>query len=161
MKLLKTKHSTKFFSTLKDLLRPAFESIGLKLRLGARVRLMNIRATANPRKYMLRFLSVFGILLVINILLCFLPTSEKDNSDFGIATVSPAMNGFNQLQNMKDSHDEDLKEMRLKAVVLKHDLDSLIAIEHKTYDDSLKIMKKHRQVQIIVNNLYPKNNEKN
>ena len=46
-----------------------------------------------------------------------------------------------------------VEEMARKGQMLKHELDSLVGLPYKTHDDSLKIVIKYKQLELIVNNL--------
>ncbi len=43
--------------------------------------------------------------------------------------------------------------MARKGQVLKHELDSLVNLSSKTHEDSLMIVSKYKQLELIVNNL--------
>lgn len=152
---------SKFFSFAGNLLMPCFEKAGARMRIKSRLRLLNIRATGNPKKYMLRFLAVFVIIFAINILLMFRERSDSVTTDYGITVVDPVLKGFSRIQSQKEFHQNKINGILDNSIVLKHQLDSLIAIPEKTHEDSLQIVRKHRQIQIIVNNLIPKTDEKN
>lgn len=149
-----------FFLNVKSLLKPLFEKAGMKMRLQSRLRLLNIKATENPKKYMTRFLAAFVMIFAINILMLFYSSNSQDDRD-GIMVVDPVLKGFSQIQSQKEFHQNKINGILDNSIVLKHQLDSLIAIPEKTHEDSLQIVRKHRQIQIVVNNLIPKTDEKN
>ena len=58
-----------------------------------------------------------------------------------------------QIQNAKAYQVSQVEEMARKGQTLKHELDSLVRMPRKTHDDSLQIIIKYKQLELIVNNL--------
>ena len=78
---------------------------------------------------------------------------QEDNIMDGIAPVNPMFRGLQRIQDGKAYQTAWLDRMALDGQRLKRQLDSLIRIPDKTHDDSLQILIKHRQLEIIVENL--------
>ena len=84
-----------------------------------------------------------------------LGTENNGNDNFmsGVEPVESMFQGMQRIQNTKAYHIAQLNEMARKGQVLKHELDSLVRLSGRTHDDSLKIVSKYKQLELIVNNL--------
>ena len=78
---------------------------------------------------------------------------KEENILEGITPVNPMFQGLQRIQDAKAYQVAWLDRMALDGQRLKRQLDSLIRIPDKTHDDSLQILIKHRQLEIIVDNL--------
>lgn len=77
--------------------------------------------------------------------------SEPDVSS--IAGMEPVFHGFRTIQANKDIHRSVLTDMTVKGQLLRHELDSMIAIPVKSREDSLRIILKYRQLENIVKSI--------
>jgi hypothetical protein len=94
------------------------------------------------------------LLLVLGTAMTFLGGEEKEENILeGITPVNPMFQGLQRIQDAKAYQMAWLDRMALDGQRLKRQLDSLIRIPDKTHDDSLQILIKHRQLEIIVDNL--------
>ncbi len=94
------------------------------------------------------------LLLVIGTVMTITEKKEPDSNIIeGIAEVNPMFQGLQRIQDNKAYQMSKMGEMTLKGKRLKHELDSLIRIPSKSHDDSLQIVIKHKQLELIVNNL--------
>ena len=94
------------------------------------------------------------LLLVLGTAMTFLGGEEKEENILeGITPVNPMFQGLQRIQDAKAYQVAWLDRMALDGRRLKRQLDSLIRIPDKTHDDSLQILIKHRQLEIIVDNL--------
>ena len=71
----------------------------------------------------------------------------------GIAEVNPMFQGLHRIQDNKAYQTSQMERMIMKGNALKKELDSLIRIPLKSHGDSLQIVIKHRQLELIVNNI--------
>ena len=74
--------------------------------------------------------------------------SGKGNS---IENIQPVINGLHQIQDRKKDTQQELKQLTDKGVMIHKELDSLLAIENKTHEDSIQIIQDYRHLQRIVN----------
>ena len=81
------------------------------------------------------------------------PEDEVNPSLESIVLVSPVFDGMRRIQENKTYHVSQVEQMTLRGKELKHELDSLIRIPLKTHDDSLNIVVKYKQLEMIVRNL--------
>ena len=75
-----------------------------------------------------------------------------------IANVEPVFNGFRTIQANKDNQRKALLEMTAKGQSLHQELDSLIAIPHKSHRDSIEIIRRYNSLEKIVNSLKQNDN---
>jgi hypothetical protein len=78
---------------------------------------------------------------------------DEENILSDITPVNPMFLGLQRIQDAKAYQTAWLDRMALDGQRLKRQLDSLIRIPDKSHDDSLQILIKHRQLEIIVDNL--------
>ena len=64
--------------------------------------------------------------------------------------MEPVFHGFRTIQANKDIHRSVLTDMTVKGQLLRHELDSMIAIPVKSREDSLRIILKYQQLENIV-----------
>lgn len=146
---------------VRSWLQPKLGAIGIKYRLAGRIRLANIWARKHPRR---TFAYVTGSLLLVlvgNIAVdsLFANSNElnKPNELSVIAPVDPMLEGFRTIQANKTVHRGTLMDLTAKGQLLHEELDSLIALPHKTHTDSVHIIQSYRQLESIVKSL--KNND--
>ena len=130
---------------VRSWLQPKLGVIGTRYRLAARIRLANRCAAKHPKT---TFAGVVGTLLLLLV-------GEPDVSS--IAAMEPVFQGFRTIQANKDIHRSVLTDMTVKGQLLRHELDSMIAIPVKSREDSLRIILKYRQLENIVKSI--KNND--
>ena len=75
---------------------------------------------------------------------------NESNMLSGMADVKPTFEGMHRIQRVKDLQVEQTMEMTNKGKQLKHELDSLVALPIKSHKDSLDIMVKYKQLEIVV-----------
>ena len=80
-------------------------------------------------------------------------SDKNDNFMTGVEPVEPMFIGMQQIQNAKAYHISQMEQMARDGQRLKHELDSLVILPHKTHDDSLQIVIRYKQLELIVNNL--------
>jgi len=61
------------------------------------------------------------------------------------------MNGLRQIDERKKSEKIELKQLTDKGVAIHKELDSLLAIDVKSHEDSVRIIQDYRQLENIVN----------
>ena len=94
------------------------------------------------------------LLLVIGSVMTLSGNDEPEmNIIEGIAEVNPMFQGLQQIQDTKAYQLSQMEKLTVKGQSLKRELDSLIRMPVKSHEDSLQIIIKHRQLELIVNNL--------
>lgn len=151
-------HRLKTHDLLRAWLQPRLGAVGTKYRLAARIRLANAWARRHPRR---TFACVTGSLLLLlagDIAMASMKTDNINETDISrIANMKPLFDGFHEIQANKDMHRSTLLELTAKGQSIREELDSMIAIPHKTHADSIIIVRKYRQLEGIVKSL--KNND--
>jgi len=79
-------------------------------------------------------------------------TSTYNESDMmtGLSDVKPAFDGIRRIQRLKSMQVDQTVELTNKGQQLKHDLDSLVCLPVKSHKDSVDIMVKYRQLELVV-----------
>ncbi|MDE6009130.1 MAG: hypothetical protein K2G90_07980 [Muribaculaceae bacterium] len=160
MKSLKKKFresKRKIGNGVESLLRPLMSKAGARLRLAPRIRLLNSRASKNPKR---TFAIVFSTLLIIflaDLSLTLFNPVKPAGPNIDIASIDTVFNGFRTIQENKDIHRKTLSDMALSGNVIRHQLDSLIALPVKTRADSIQIRMNYLKLERIVKTL--KNSE--
>lgn len=98
-----------------------------------------------------------GTLLLLLILGSVMTLTDDNEQEMdiidGIAEVGPMFQGLQQIQDTKTYQMTQVERLTMKGKALKRELDSLIKMPVKSHNDSLQIVIKHRQLELIVNNL--------
>ena len=149
---------------VRSWLQPKLGAIGIKYRLAGRIRLANIWAKKHPRRTFAYVTGSLLFVLVANIAMDSLFDKSNElnepnelNELSVIAPVDPMLEGFRAIQANKTVHRGTLMDLTAKGQLLHEELDSLIALPHKTHADSVHIIQSYRQLESIVKSL--KNND--
>ncbi|WP_297674816.1 hypothetical protein [uncultured Bacteroides sp.] len=157
--LRKTLHESrlKTHQQVRAWLQPKMGAIGTKYRLAARIRLANAWATKHPKR-------TLAFVLMGNI---WISGAKQDQSneleelnESNISMVSnmePLFTGFHTIQANKDIQRNRLMDLVAQGQELREELDSMIAVPHKSRMDSTRIIQRYRQLENIVKSL--NNNE--
>lgn len=144
---------------IKSWLQPRLGSVGKRYRLAARIRIANRWATQHPKR---TFGYVVGTLLTVlfcDVAITGMRAEMKEPDVNMIANVEPVFNGFRTIQANKDTHRRTVLEMTSQGQTLKHELDSLIALPHKTHADSIGIIRRYGQLENLVKTLKQNDND--
>ena len=144
---------------IKSWLQPRVGSVGRRYSLAARIRIANRWATQHPKR---TFGYVVGTLLTVlfcDVAITGMRAEMKEPDVNMIANVEPVFNGFRTIQANKDTHRRTVLEMTSQGQTIKHELDSLIAIPHKSHSDSIGIIRRYGQLENLVKTLKQNDNE--
>ncbi len=151
-------HRLKTHDLLRAWLQPRLGAVGTKYRLAARIRMANAWARRHPRR---TFACVTGSLLLLLAGDIAMASMRQDGTGeagmTAIADTTPLFDGFRTIQANKDMHRSTLLELTAKGQSIREELDSMIALPHKSHADSVRIVRRYRQLEGIVKSL--KNNE--
>ena len=129
-------------------------SLFKKARLRERTERANSWAESHKRQTAMMTVGTLFLLLVCGTAMTFFGSEEdEENILSDITPVNPMFQGLQRIQDAKAYQAAWLDRMALDGQRLKRQLDSLIRIPDKSHDDSLQILIKHRQLEIIVDNL--------
>lgn len=70
-----------------------------------------------------------------------------------IESVQPMFTELQRIQKVKDYHLRQMDGLALRGQHIKEELDSLVHLPIKTHGDSLRIIAKYRQLEMIAKNL--------
>lgn len=143
---------------VRSWLQPKLGVIGTRYRLAARIRLANRWAAKHPKTTFAGVAGTLLLLLVSSTVAIDSGNGKQSEPDVSsIAAMEPVFQGFRTIQANKDIHRSVLTDMTVKGQLLRHELDSMIAIPVKSREDSLRIILKYRQLENIVKSI--KNND--
>ena len=154
-------HRLKTHDLLRAWLQPKLGAVGTKYRIAARIRLANVWARRHPKQ---TFACVTGSLLFLLAGDIAMASMKQDIANgagesniTAIANMEPLFSGFRAIQENKDMHRSRLLELTAKGQSIREELDSMIAMPHKSRADSVRIVQRYRQLESIVKSL--KNND--
>lgn len=78
---------------------------------------------------------------------------DKEPRFDSIAIINPIFSGMRRIQENKNYQTSQVEQMTLRGKKIKHELDSLMRTPLKTHDDSVQIVIKYKQLEMIVNEL--------
>lgn len=81
---------------------------------------------------------------------------KAENPLTHVEDVNPMLQQMQQIQNLRALQRDGYADLVTKGKKLKDELDSLMAIEDKSHEDSLQLMVTYKQLQIITRNLRTK-----
>ena len=126
----------------------------VKWKVRERIAIANRWADEHRGDTMLITVGCLLFSLIIGAFLALGTDSDKaDNFMAGVEPVEPMFVGMQQIQNTKAYHVSQVEQMARDGQTLKRELDSLVRIPYKTHGDSLQIVIKYKQLELIVNNL--------
>lgn len=142
LKKTKARKDAKIASAIKTFL--------IKFRFKDKVDRANRWADAHKKKVSVITISILTVSLVVGSWLTI--TTHFNESDMlsGMSDVKPTFEGMHRIQRVKDLQVEQTMEMTNKGKQLKHDLDSLVTLSVKSHKDSVDIMVKYKQLEIVV-----------
>ena len=125
-----------------------------KFHLRERIAIANKWADQHKGRTASFTMGALMISLLVGVLTIFLDGDGEEEPNFdGIAIVSPMFNGMRRIQENKTYQASQVEQMTLRGKEIKHELDSLVHIPIKTHDDSVQIIIKYKQLEMIVRNL--------
>lgn len=140
-------HRLKTHDQIKAWLQPKLGSIGTKYRLAARIRLANAWARKHPKRTCACVVGTLSFLLAVTVTLDGMRPNDGQEPDISaIASMEPLFSGFRTIQANKGVQRQTLLE-----------LDSMIALPHKSRADSVRIVRQYGKLESIVKSL--KNND--
>lgn len=144
---------------IKSWLQPRLGSVGKRYKLAARIRIAHRWATQHPKRTFGYVVGTLLMVLVGDVMVTGMKAEMKEPDVNMIANVEPVFNGFRTIQANKDTHRKTVLEMTSKGQAVKHELDSLIALPHKTHADSIGIIRRYGQLENLVKTLKQNDND--
>jgi len=125
----------------------------VKFKIRERVAKANSWADQNRGDTMLITVGSLLFLLIVGSMFTLCDNTQEENFMTGVETVEPMFRGMQRIQNAKAYQANQIQEMTNKGQMLKHELDSLVRLPVKSHQDSVQIIIKYKQLELIVNNL--------
>ena len=138
----KAKKDAKIAAVIKDFLT--------KFKLKEKIDLANQWADAHKKKVSVITISILTLSLVIGSWLTL--TADYTEADLfsEMASVEPAFDGMRRIQRLKNIQVDQTMNLTNRGQKLEHELDSLVHLPVKTHKDSVDIMVKYKQLEIVV-----------
>ena len=128
---------------------------GKKYGIGNRIVKANDWADGHRRKTAGILFSVNFCIYLIGFVLCFSGADANSNSiknpieDF--AQVQPIFSQMHRIEDLKTVQKATFVQMSNRATVLKKEVDSLMAMSNKSYQDSVLALQKYEELKTIMN----------
>ena len=126
------------------------KSLTDKLKLKDKIAKANQWADKHKKKVSLITISMLMLSLIVGSWLTLTSTYNETDMMSGLSGVKPAFDGIRRIQRLKSMQVDQTVELTNKGQQLKHELDSLVRLPVKSHQDSLDIMVKYRQLELVV-----------
>ena len=128
--------------------------MGKKYGIGEKVAKANAWADTHRRKTAGILFCVNATIYLIGFLLCMSGGTDGSSiqdpmQDF--AQIQPMFSQLHRIEDMKTVQKHTYVQLSNRAVRLKHEVDSLMAMPGKTYEDSLLALQKYDELKTIMN----------
>ena len=130
-------------------------------KIRERIDRMNQWAEKHKKRTIVITIGILTLSLILGSWLTFSSDSKGPALFGGMTDVRPDFEGMRRIQRLKSLQVEQTTDLTNRGQRLKHDLDSLIALPVKSHKDSVDIMVKYRQLEIVVDYLDNKQPNKN
>lgn len=130
-------------------------------KIRERIDRMNQWAEKYKKRTVAITIGILTLSLILGSWLTFSFDSKESELFSDMTDVRPDFEGMRRIQRLKSLQVEQTTDLTNRGQRLKHDLDSLIALPVKSHKDSVDIMVKYRQLEIVVDNLDNKHPNKN
>lgn len=121
-----------------------------KFKLSEKIAKANEWADKHKKKVSIITIGTLMLSLIIGSWLTLTSTYNEADMLSGFAEVKPAFEGIHRIQRLKSMQVDQTVELTNKGLQLKHDLDSLVRLPMKSHQDSVDIMVKYRQLELVV-----------
>ena len=121
-----------------------------KFKLREKIDKANQWADKHKKRVSVITISMLMLSLIIGSWLTLTSTYNEADMLSGFTEVKPAFDGIRRIQRLKSMQVDQTVELTNKGQQLKHDLDSLVRLPIKSHQDSVDIMVKYRQLELVV-----------
>ena len=140
LKKTKARKDAKIAAAVKDFLT--------KFKLKEKIDLANQWADAHKKKVTVITIGTLTLSLIIGSWLTL--TEDYNEADLFSEMAEVPFDGMRRIQRLKSMQMDQTVELTNKGQQLKHDLDSLVRLPVKSHQDSVDIMVKYRQLELVV-----------
>ena len=129
--------------------------MGKKYGIGEKIAKANAWADGHRRKTAGILFSVNATIYIVGFLLC-MSGNEVDGNSIqdpmqDLAQIQPMFSQLHRIEDMKTVQKKTYVQLSNRAVRLKHEVDSLMAMPGKTHQDSVQALAKYEELQTIMN----------
>ena len=129
--------------------------IGKKYGIGEKIAKANVWADGHRRKTAGILFSVNTCIYLIGFVLC-MSGSEADGNSIkdpmqDLAQIQPMFSQLHHIEDMKTVQKKTYVQLSHRAVKLKREVDSLMAMPEKTHQDSVLALQKYDELNTIMN----------
>lgn len=136
----KAKKDAKIAAAVKDFLT--------KFKLKEKIDLANQWAEAHKKKVTVITIGTLTLSLIIGSWLTL--TADYNEADLFSEMAEVPFDGMRRIQRLKNIQVDQTMELTNRGQKLKHELDSLVHLPIKSHKDSVDIMVKYKQLEIVV-----------
>ncbi|GJG69025.1 hypothetical protein [Prevotella lacticifex] len=126
------------------------KSLTDKFKLKDKIAKANQWADKHKKRVSVITISMLMLSLIVGTWLTLTSTYNESDMMIGLSDVKPAFDGIRRIQRLKSMQVDQTVELTNKGQQLKHDLDSLVRLPVKSHKDSVDIMVKYRQLELVV-----------
>ena len=126
------------------------KSLTDKFKLKDKIAKVNQWADKHKKRVSVITISMLMLSLIVGTWLTLTSTYNESDMMTGLSDVKPAFDGIRHIQHLKSMQVDQTVELTNKGQQLKHDLDSLVRLPVKNHKDSVDIMVKYRQLELVV-----------
>lgn len=130
-------------------------------KIRERIERMNQWAEKHKKRTVTITIGILTLSLILGSWLTFSSESKEPDLFGCMSDVRPDFEGMRRIQRLKSLQVEQTTDLTHRGQRLKNELDSLIALPVKSHKDSVDIMVKYRQLEIVVDYLDNKQPNKN
>ena len=129
--------------------------LGKKYGIGEKIAKANAWADGHRRKTAGILFSVNATIYIVGFLLC-MSGNEVDGNSIqdpmqDLAQIQPMFSQLHRIEDMKTVQKKTYVQLSNRAVRLKHEVDSLMAMPGKTHQDSVLALQKYDELKTIMN----------
>ena len=129
--------------------------MGKKYGIGDKIAKCNAWADGHRRKTAGILFSVNATIYIVGFLLCMSGNDASGNSIQDpmqdLAQIQPMFSQLHRIEDMKTVQKKTYVQLSNRAVRLKHEVDSLMAMPGKTHQDSVLALQKYDELKTIMN----------
>ena len=158
MKIFKNKQTPEYKEKERYRLRKARiwgYKLGKKYGIGDKIAKANAWADGHRRKTAGILFSVNATIYIVGFLLCMSGNDASGNSIQDpmqdLAQIQPMFSQLHRIEDMKAVQKKTYVQLSNRAVKLKREVDSLMAMPRKTHQDSVLALQKYDELQTIMN----------
>ena len=126
------------------------KSLTDKFKFKDKIAKANQWADKHKKRVSVITISMLMLSLVIGSWLTLTSTYNEADMLSDFTEVKPAFDGIRRIQRLKSIQVDQTVELTNKCQQLKHDLDSLVRLPIKSHQDSVDIVVKYRQLELVV-----------